>query len=407
VLSRREFLTRCGVLFGAAALHSTNFAGDSGHPAKSHDVILPDWRDLLDDYVTSTRNNIVVVNGRRAVLSSRLYPGTYIRDGLFWGPLALDDPALGYESYQWFAETQLDTGQIRSAVPLNPDEVAQLLPQDDEGSLLFVIASDWLNRHGYPPNPDQVVMAYAWAQGHVQEDTYISPSGPFRYWADTVNPETADAIAYNQGLLCLARRAMVNLGLGGISEDQAAAAQTAYRGFYNATLGYVTLGLDSRFASAQDISAVFPEFLSRYLYGEPLLTDEMVVNHVRRIVNNAAVSEADGKLAGIKIISAASGDFLPQDWYFASDLNPPGDYQNGGYWPMYTNVALALAYKISGDAGYGRMIGQLVENELAGDHQSKEIIRLTPGAVGTFEAVRANYTWNALIRTACIWCGLA
>jgi hypothetical protein len=53
------------------------------------------------------------------------------------------------------------------------------------------------------------------------------------------------------------------------------------------------------------------------------------------------------------------------------------------------------------------MIGQMVVNELAVDRQPKEFIRLTPGAIGTFDPGRSNYTWNALIRTACEWCGLA
>jgi len=70
---------------------------------------------------------------------------------------------------------------------------------------------------------------------------------------------------------------------------------------------------------------------------------------------------------------------------------------------MYTIVALALADAIGGHKTYERVIGQLVYNELAQDHQSKEVIRLTPGAVGSFDALRCNYTWNALISAACRW----
>ncbi|MBM4429732.1 MAG: hypothetical protein FJ026_05190 [Chloroflexi bacterium] len=171
--------------------------------------------------------------------------------------------------------------------------------------------------------------------------------------------------------------------------------------------GYVTLGKYSRFASAQDLSAIFPEFLSRYLYDERILSDEVVMAHVERIVGNAAVYTRGRRLAGIKVISSSSGGFLPPTWFHEPALNPRGDYQNGGYWPMYTIVALALAYSISRQARYERMVGQLVTNELALDHQSKEVIRLTPGAVGTFDPLRCNYTWNALIPLACRWAGLA
>jgi hypothetical protein len=393
-ISRREFLRLSGAALGGLALSRIGLAHAQDN-----------WRDLLPYYEASTRRNIVEANGRRAIRSAKLYPGMYIRDGLFWGPLALDDLALGFDCYQAFAETQFPDGQIRSAVPLSPDEAGVLEPQDDEGGLLFVLASDWLARHGYQLDTERIERAYTWVQGHVRNHTYISPPGPFRYWADTLDFSTEEAISHNQGLLCLARRAMVSLGLGGVTEADVAAAQEQYRAFY--TGSYVRLGRYSNFAWAMDNSSIFPEFLSRYLYGEPILPDQVVLDHVGRLVEKAAVYYDDGRLAGIKIVARSTGEFLPAWWFFAPSLNSPGDYQNGGYWPMYTIVALALAYKISADAAYEQMVGQLVINELAADPRSKEIIKLVPGEVGTYDPARTDYTWNALIKTACVWSGLA
>lgn len=395
-ISRRRFLELAGIAVLGAVTPLHMAAGQAAG----------DWRELLGDYTVSTRRNIVEVEGRRALLSSRIYPGTYIRDALFWGPLALEDTALGFECYRWFAETQLESGQIRSAVPLHPEEAGQLEPKDDEGTLLFVLASDWLARMGYQLAREPIVRAYTWIQAHVNDHTYISPPGPFRYWADTVSPNVSEAIVHNQGLLCLACRAMTDLGLGGVTVRDVAAAQTQYRSFYDASLGYLTLGKSSSFARAQDVSAIFPEFLSRYLYDEPILADKMVIGHVERILGNAAVYLADDRLAGLKVISSATGAFLPPGWFYAPGLNSPGDYQNGAHWPLYSIVALALAYAITGKSKYAQMIAQLVVNELDMDHQSKEFIRLTPGKVGTFDPSRSNYTWNALVRTACEWSGL-
>jgi hypothetical protein len=392
-LSRRDFLNAAGVLFSTVVIRPL--------PAPR---ATDDWRTLLPDYEASTRGNIIHVDGRAALLSAKVYPGTYVRDALSWGPLALKDPALGLDCYQWFAETQFESGQIRSAVPLFPEDEGQLEPKDDEGTLLFVIASDWLQRSGYTLDPDRIVRAYDWVDSHVSDHTYISPAGPVRYWADTVAPDTPEAIAHNQGLLTLARRAMVNMGLGDVQESDAAAARAQYQSFYNGA--YLTLGKYSNFAPAQDVSAIFPEFISRYLYGEPMLTDVMVVNHVKRIVSNAAVYYWNGRLAGLKVVSGSEGDFLPRNWFFAADINPPGDYQNGGHWPLYTIAALALAYSITGDESYATLIGQLVEGELGVDHQSKEVISLAPGKVGMCPPERMNYTWNALIPVACQWCGL-
>jgi hypothetical protein len=386
--SRRAFLNVTALTLASVALCSDGF----------------DWRTLLGDYVTAARRNIVTVNGRRAMLSSRLYPGTYVRDALFWGPLALDDPALGFECYQWFAETQLDKGQIRTAVPLHPEEAGALQPQDDEGTLLFIIASDWLHRAGYPVDPAVIERAYSWIESHIQDDVYVSPPGPFRYWADTVQLDVAESLAHNQGLLCLARQAMRSLALGNVTGADVAAAQAAYRGFE--ADGSLRMGRHSRFASAHDISALFPEFLSRMLYEEAILGDALIVKHVSRTLVNASVRDGSGAVAGIKVICAADGSFLPDEWFFRHDLNQPGDYQNGGYWPMYTLVALAMAYKISGDLAYADVMGRLVTRELARDHRSKEVIRLMPGLVGNYDGRRTNYTWNALIKTACRWARL-
>ena len=392
-MSRRDFLKLAGVtLLGTRCL-----------PASMPSDGQSDWRGLLRDYEQCARDNIVQVDGRRAMLASRLYPCTYVRDALFWGPLALDDSQLGLECYDWFAQSQLPNGQIRSAVALHPDQEHLCIPTDDEGTLLFVIASGWLALHGHAPDPKRIVAAYGWVQAHVRDHFYVSAPGPFRYWADTVNPEVSESIAHNQGLLCLARRSMARMGLGQVTESDVVIAQERYRSFYDARRGYLTLGKHSKFARAQDVSAVFPEFLSRFLYNEPILSDAMVLAHVKRLVGNAAVYTNRRRLAGIKVISSSTGAFLPPAWFHEPALNPRGDYHNGGYWPMYTIVALALADAISGRKTYEPVIGQLVYNELAQDHQSKEVMRLTPGAVGSFDALRCNYTWNALISAACRW----
>jgi hypothetical protein len=115
--SRRAFGKLAGTLLLAALVPQPPLSNRPFPPK----LLQGNWQDLLPDYAQAARNNIVAGNNRRALLSAYVYPGTYIRDALFWGPLALDDAALGFECYQWFAETQLPTGQIRTAVPLIPD----------------------------------------------------------------------------------------------------------------------------------------------------------------------------------------------------------------------------------------------------------------------------------------------
>ena len=97
------------------------------------------------------RNNVVVKNKRRAMLSSHVYPkATFVRDS-FYGPLALNDVNLGAECYRWFAETQNPaTGQIRCAVPFDPKNEYLFQIWDDDSSLLFVIWAAWLKRNRDP-----------------------------------------------------------------------------------------------------------------------------------------------------------------------------------------------------------------------------------------------------------------
>lgn len=396
MISRRHFL-KFSALTALAVIGASNTRQAAAQS---------DWRELLVAYRNGALNNYWEQNGRRALLASHLYPGMFMRDS-FLGALGLEDADLGSACYRWFAESAMPSGQIRSAVPLTPEQANLLQSQDDEGSLLFLIASDWLVRTRHKVEPERVVRAYGFVQAHAPSDFYVSAPGAFRYWLDTVRLPASDTLAYNQGLFCLARRALVRLGLARVNEGHVAAAQRAYRSFFDAALGYVKCAHASLLASVQDVSALFPEFLSRYLYGEAILSDAMVLAHVRRILGNASVLARDHTLAGIKVLSLPTGAFLSPAWFDVPGLNRAGNYQNGAHWPLYSIVMLALAYQITRDPTYARQIGELVRNELAADAHSKEFIVLTPGAVGTFDPVRSDYSWNALIPVACRWAGLA
>ena len=364
-------------------------------------------RALLPYYLESARRNVVRRRGQRAILSSRAYPkGTFVRDA-FYGPLALDDVELSRDCYRWFERTQLPGGQIMTAVGFTPDDQADLSPMDDDSSLLFVIWSAWLRRAGIGVHRDVVERAFAHVQSHVNAEGYfVSPAGPFRYWADTVSPEQPERITHNQGLYALALRSMQLLGWGDVKEERVQAAKLRYAGGYNAALKCLTLGRDSWWALKQDVSSVFPEFLFRWLLAESALPDSMVTDTVARLLRTAAVYK-DGKIAGVKVICDNSGGFLPAERFHVPALNGPGDYQNGGYWPMYTLAALELAYKIAPSLTYRQIVETLVIAEVGAGHASKEVIVLRPVAVGTSDPKRDGYTWNALIAPALKWAGVA
>lgn len=390
-----------GVVLAASEVYAA-FSGNSSVEAASS--ITP----LLRYYSADARNNVVVKNKRRAMLSSHVYPkATFVRDS-FYGPLALNDVNLGADCYRWFAETQnSNTGQIRCAVPFDPKNEFLFQIWDDDSSLLFVIWAAWLKRNRVKIDPVVVERAWSFIKTHLQNDFHLTPAQPFCYWADTVQFDTPERVAHNQGLYVVAVRSMLEHGWGNVIAADYDRARARYAEFYRPDLGSLTLGKDSWWADKLDISTVFPEFLLRWLYKETALPDEAIRNTVDHLVQVGSVTKTDKTLAGLKVICAPDGSFLPPERFAVPSLNNPGHYQNGGYWPMYTLIALALRYKLAPDPALKARIETLVRAELAGDRRSKEIIILAPGVEGATDPNRSGYTWNSLIVPALKWAGVA
>jgi hypothetical protein len=402
--SRRDVLKLIGAT-GAVVVVSQVYPALTGEAsAAAASTITP----LLRYYFNDARNNIVVKNRRRAMLSSRVYPkATFVRDA-FYGPMALNDVNLSAECYRWFAETQNpDTGQIRCAVPFDPNNEYLFQIWDDDSSLLFVIWAAWLKRNRINLDPAHAERAWSFVKTHVINDFHLTPALPFCYWADTVQFDTPERVAHNQGLYVVALRSMLEHGWGNVVAADLDRARARYAEFFRPDFGFMTLGKDSWWADKIDISVLFPEFLLRWLYKESALPDETIRSTVDRYVPLASVYKQDKTLAGLKVICAPDGSFLPPERFSVPVLNAPGHYQNGGYWPMYTLAALALRYKIAPDKDLKALIETLVRTELAKDHRSKEIIILAPGVEGVTDPNRSGYTWNALIAVALKWAGVA
>jgi hypothetical protein len=269
--------------------------------------------------------------------------------------------------------------------------------------MLFIIWSVWLRRNYVPIDELALERAFAFVQAHVHDDQFVSPAGAFCYWADTIKFNNPERIAHIQGLYVLTLHALRSLDWVGITAQTIANAQGHYADFYRSDLGALTLGKDTWWTDKLDTSALFPEFLLRWQFGASALPDAVVQSTIDRIRQVASVYQSDRSIAGLKVICAADGSFLGRERFFAPELNWPGDYHNGGYWPMYTLTALALTYRITRDAAIQQLIEQLVELELATDHRSKEVIILAPNAIGTVNPERSGYTWNALIAPALKW----
>ena len=93
--------------------------------------------------------------------------------------------------------------------------------------------------------------------------------------------------------------------------------------------------------------------------------DRLLLATVNHHLATASVFSPDGSLAGVKSISHSNGSFLPPPRFAVESLAGPGNYQNGAYWPLFTQVELALAFAISGDDKFREVMEQLMVQELS------------------------------------------
>lgn len=363
-------------------------------------------QDLYPAYVETARANVREIGDRLAVVPSPVYAnGIYARDA-FYTSLGLEDPDLFEQAYRWFESAQNPaTGQITTAVPFDPND-ASLQPQDDETTLLFLIWSGLLARQGRPVDPEIVARAFEFVQTHVQDDLYVSAPGQFRYWADCWQVDKPEVITYNQGLYALALRFLLEMEQPGVPQEMAERAAAVYRERYDEKLGFITQGRWRAGRELQDGSALLPEFLHRWWFGKGLLEDAAIVATVDHRLRSASVNDGAGALAGVKIIANADGSFSDARLYACPTLRNPGDYHNGGNWPLWTNIELALAYSITPDPAYRAALETLVTRELAADGSPKEYWQLSPDSVGRVNPGRDTHAWNVLLAPAFKMAGL-
>jgi len=260
-------------------------------------------------------------------------------------------------------------------------------------------------REGKPIDNTVVGKAWTFVQSHVHNDLYLSAPGQFRYWADCWRLDQPDTISYDQGLYAIAARFMAEAKLAGVTEATSSQAAYRYRALYRSDLGFLPLSANTPGNRMQDLSALLPEFLHRYFFGSGLLPDSAVLSTINHQLDTATIYAPDGTPAGIKIIANADGSFADPADFACPTLDSPGDYHNGGYWPMYTLVDLAMAYHLDPQPAYRSLIETLVAKETAGGNP-KEYWPLAPGRVGALQPGRSDYSWNVLAVPALRWAEL-
>ncbi len=238
-------------------------------------------------------------------------------------------------------------------------------------------------------------------------------------------PEGTSTICENQGMLAVTARVIKELQIPGvsetISEEYLGKAEELYRGYYDPARKFLRPARD--IADAIGFAEIFPEYLSLWLFGRKILSDEMVGNHLDRIPvimprTDCPHPETGGTLRPIFIglPEASKGwSYFDNNWHpmvsdsFAGSYanhGMDGIYYNGGSW-MRIEICGYVTGKLHGWRGATTAIANRLWAELniASDFPTSQEYLATDAAHPFFGYHRV-FAWNSFILQALEQAGL-
>lgn len=238
-------------------------------------------------------------------------------------------------------------------------------------------------------------------------------------------PEGTMDLCENQGMLALTLRAIKELKIPHVSEqvsdDYIEKAESIYRSYYDSELKFLRPARNIN--DAIGFGEIFPEFLSLWLFGRKMLTDEMLINHLDRIPvllphKNAPYPDAGGTVRPIFIGLKQGGT----SWAYFSDSwhpmisrehaanyanhNMDGIYYNGGSW-MRIEICGYVTGKLHGWTKADQAIRNRLwaETNLSPDFPtSQEYLATDPNH--PFFGYHRVFAWNAFVLRALEMAGL-
>lgn len=221
-------------------------------------------------------------------------------------------------------------------------------------------------------------------------------------------------LAVNQGMLAIALRTIKELGYN-ISESYVQKAEEGYRAFYDSKRKHLLF--DREYPDLISVTDLEPEFYSYWLFDRPILTDEMVINHLDQIPALNKVKNSPhpqyGTTAPILVritkdkkgFSYLSGDYQPFGKFGASNYangHNDGFYYNGGSWLR----AEYCAYVVGKKHGWKKAI-PMMENRVWAEINlnpkwpfSKEFIPTKWASTDSWWLSTRGLCWNVFILMA-------
>jgi hypothetical protein len=222
----------------------------------------------------------------------------WVSDG-FYCALGLDDPTATIESNRAVFWNRMDY---------------------EDNAHYYLIWAVLMKRAGGTINEPLVRKAYQFIRSHETNGLFIPPSLPgapspkgWKTYHDLLEYDDDDSPTSTHGFHCGALIAAKELGLG-VTDAEIERCIAAYRALFNAERGFMPTSRKQRDTLGQD--TLYGATLTYAVFGRRLLTDEIVLTHVR-------TSEKVKSPYGLRVISQADGSLLP---------GHSGVYVHGGSW---------------------------------------------------------------------------
>lgn len=320
-------------------------------------------------------------------------PDMYNRD-CFWSVAGINDAALSIALFERWGDTQTDKGGIGTIVT---PCMGSIEVKDNEASCEWMWWA-YINRTKYGSEASREKLQKAWQyceeifdserSGICRSHFVMGQNDVCTYPGDK---KTSD-ISVNQGIWAVTLKVAKALGFP-VEQARIDAAIGAYRDFYDAQRGYILN--DRLYPHSISAGDLLPEFVSLWLFDEPMLTDEMVINTLERIPHENEfgffIGHADNRYF--------SKENIPCDSEF---MWPDGVYYNGASWMREEVIGYAAGarhgWKQAKERFTKRLEGEI--NVKSDEPFSHEFIPTDLSVSGCWWPSTRVFCWNTFALTA-------
>jgi len=206
-------------------------------------------------------------------------PDMYNRDS-FFSIVSSYNEALNLKIWEQWAKTQNPNGAIATIIT---PYMGTIECKDNEATIQFLIWA-MLNKRRFDVTlpKEKIDKAVAYVLNEFDENRDGICESHFTLSQIDINkyePKT-DRLAVNQGMFAIALKTIKELGYE-LSDSYIEKAEAAYLDFYDIQRKHLLF--DTDFPDVITMTDLEPEFFALWLFNKPMLSDEMVINHLEQI----------------------------------------------------------------------------------------------------------------------------